>query len=477
MALPTYPFRRRRHWIQAPAAGQGEVRRAGGHPLIGHRVSSPALEAVVFEALLGASDPSFLADHVVQGLVIVSGPTEMTMAVEAVRSALLAEAGIVLEEVLFEVPLVLSPGIPRTVQTILSAAEAGGWRFEIVSRGNESGWVRHASGSLRVEDGEEETAPAAGASAAGEKMSGTSFYADVAPRFGFAFGPAYRWIEEVERGTDEAGARMRPATAAEAAPYLVPPGLFDSAFQLSMAVLADEGGVVPMAVRRAVFHGRAEGALGARVTIERAGGSPTPTGASVALHGADGRAVVSVEGIRGQPATRERLTRALPATPGSIAPGRLRARLGEVSPAERRGLLELLVREEVARVLRLESPATLDPRRPLFEAGLDSLLAIELRNALQDGLAVPLPSTVVFDGPSVSSLAEALAAMAPELAGAVAPAGGAAAMPATIAETAATSATAAAGAGGEAERLSKLSPEEMEALLLAKLSSLEGGER
>ncbi len=477
VALPTYPFRRRRHWIQAPAAGQGEVRRAGGHPLIGHRVSSPALEAVVFEALLGASDPSFLADHVVQGLVIVSGPTEMTMAVEAVRSALLAEAGIVLEEVLFEVPLVLSPGIPRTVQTILSAAEAGGWRFEIVSRGNESGWVRHASGSLRVEDGEEETAPAAGASAAGEKMSGTSFYADVAPRFGFAFGPAYRWIEEVERGTDEAGARMRPATAAEAAPYLVPPGLFDSAFQLSMAVLADEGGVVPMAVRRAVFHGRAEGALGARVTIERAGGSPTPTGASVALHGADGRAVVSVEGIRGQPATRERLTRALPATPGSIAPGRLRARLGEVSPAERRGLLELLVREEVARVLRLESPATLDPRRPLFEAGLDSLLAIELRNALQDGLAVPLPSTVVFDGPSVSSLAEALAAMAPELAGAVAPAGGAAAMPATIAETAATSATAAAGAGGEAERLSKLSPEEMEALLLAKLSSLEGGER
>ncbi len=43
---------------------------------------------------------------------------------------------------------------------------------------------------------------------------------------------------------------------------------------------------------------------------------------------------------------------------------------------------------------------------PLMDAGLDSLGAVELRNALEGQLKVQLPSTLVFDYPSINAVSE-----------------------------------------------------------------------
>src|SRR5262252_367343 len=60
--------------------------------------------------------------------------------------------------------------------------------------------------------------------------------------------------------------------------------------------------------------------------------------------------------------------------------------------------------------MRLESPDDVDWRRGLFEIGMDSLMALELKNRLQSGLGVPIPSTLAFDHPTVDAIARFLAA-------------------------------------------------------------------
>jgi acyl transferase domain-containing protein len=57
----------------------------------------------------------------------------------------------------------------------------------------------------------------------------------------------------------------------------------------------------------------------------------------------------------------------------------------------------------VTETLRLGSSQR--PKQRLFELGMDSLMAIELRSRLQSLLGQPLPATVVFDYPSVEELA------------------------------------------------------------------------
>ncbi len=54
-----------------------------------------------------------------------------------------------------------------------------------------------------------------------------------------------------------------------------------------------------------------------------------------------------------------------------------------------------------------------DARQPLMEAGLDSLGAAELRNALGSEFGTDLPATVTFDYPSIAELASFLAGMRP----------------------------------------------------------------
>jgi Phosphopantetheine attachment site len=77
------------------------------------------------------------------------------------------------------------------------------------------------------------------------------------------------------------------------------------------------------------------------------------------------------------------------------------------APLARRALLLDFVSERVARVLGRLGEDRPDPARPLNEMGLDSLLAVELRNRLGADLGLPrgLPATLVFECPTIEALA------------------------------------------------------------------------
>jgi acyl transferase domain-containing protein/SAM-dependent methyltransferase/NAD(P)-dependent dehydrogenase (short-subunit alcohol dehydrogenase family)/acyl carrier protein len=91
------------------------------------------------------------------------------------------------------------------------------------------------------------------------------------------------------------------------------------------------------------------------------------------------------------------------ATPPERTHG-LSGMLGKASPGKRYDLLLEAVRKEVVRCLRLEPGYPLDMDRPLSEMGLDSLMAVELRNALNTTLEASLPATVLFSYPSIREL-------------------------------------------------------------------------
>ncbi len=86
----------------------------------------------------------------------------------------------------------------------------------------------------------------------------------------------------------------------------------------------------------------------------------------------------------------------------------LHRRLAELSEAERRRTLVELVRVEVASVLGHPDTDGIDPERGFTELGFSSLTAIEIRNRLAGATGLRLPTTLIFDYPTVTRLANHL---------------------------------------------------------------------
>jgi SAM-dependent methyltransferase len=172
------------------------------------------------------------------------------------------------------------------------------------------------------------------------------------------------------------------------------------------------------------------------------------------------RAPAGVAGAAAAPRAPASAARAAaPAAAAGDARQTFRRALADALPTEREDLLVDYVRGHVARVLRLDGTRPPDPRRGLMDLGLDSLMAVELRNRLASGLGLeePLPATLVFDHPTVEAIARYLGEDVLALAAPEAPA---------------------PGEGQEAERevraaaVAQLSDEEVEALLIQKLETL-----
>jgi acyl carrier protein len=140
--------------------------------------------------------------------------------------------------------------------------------------------------------------------------------------------------------------------------------------------------------------------------------------------------------------------RAAPPAQGTVILEHLRALpLGQ----RRQGLIAYLA-ERAMHVIGLGATTPVEPRVPLKELGLDSLMAVELRNSLVRSGGLSLPATLLFDYPSLDALAGYLARTWR-----------------LEADAADATGSAAAASAKSANPIAKLSDEEAEALLLEEL--------
>ncbi|OKH17705.1 beta-ketoacyl synthase [Hydrococcus rivularis NIES-593] len=83
--------------------------------------------------------------------------------------------------------------------------------------------------------------------------------------------------------------------------------------------------------------------------------------------------------------------------------------LESAASSDRKTLLFDRVRSQVAKVLGFSSPELIEPQQNFGDLGMDSLMAVELKNSLQASLGIPIALTSAFDHPTIELLTNYLA--------------------------------------------------------------------
>ena len=94
--------------------------------------------------------------------------------------------------------------------------------------------------------------------------------------------------------------------------------------------------------------------------------------------------------------------------PVPVPAAELRDRLDGLSERRQRQVMRDEIRRLAARVLDVDDTERIEVGQPLSDMGLDSLMAVELRNHLGVAMGTELPATLLFEHPTVNALVDHL---------------------------------------------------------------------
>ncbi|MFJ8344765.1 type I polyketide synthase, partial [Streptomyces sp. NPDC094153] len=247
--LPTYAFQHQWFWPAAPLGG-GDVRAAGlgsaEHPLLGASVELAAGEGVLFTGRLALHSHPWLADHAVNGTVLLPATALLEMVIRAGDEV----GSDRVEELTITAPLVLPERAAVQVQVAVEAPDAAGRRVVGVYARPEgtgdSAWSQHAAGVLAPADSG--PAPAAFDTTVWPPEGAEAVEADGCyeefTEAGFAYGPLFQGLRAAWRRGDEwfAEVALPEGTENTAAGFGLHPALFDSALHALLLTPAADGG-------------------------------------------------------------------------------------------------------------------------------------------------------------------------------------------------------------------------------------------
>ncbi len=324
--LPSYPFERRRYWL-SPGAGDTTGRRVPGglvHPLLAAAHDHPENDGLQFTGLLSRATHPWLADHAVNGVVLLPGAAlaELAMFVGQ-QTGCPAVADLVLHE-----PLVVPERTAVVVRVVVSGDTGEGREVRIYSRTEAEEridvrrpWTRHADGVLAPDGTVPDTAPAAWPPAGAGPVDVSDGYERLARR-GYEYGPAFRGLRAVWRhGADVHAEVALPGETDDG--FSLHPALLDAALHAFQYAGPDRDTgtgteaepdtvLLPFAWEGLRLH--AVGARALRVSIVATG----PDVYRLTLRDLDGRLVCTVDSLTLRPIEPTRLRAAGARTPDSL---------------------------------------------------------------------------------------------------------------------------------------------------------------
>ena len=210
VALPAYPWQRERYWVETAGNGAARLSARMAAPgsefsrFLGHRMRSPAVKEIVFEAELCTTSLPFLDDHRIAGEVVVPGACHLTRvlaAADAFPGRAVCAGGC-------NIPHARSPRGRR-------AHDAGDTNPDPRARSDPACSALPRSQASRMQAGaaaigklrtrqielrscaQERVPLEAIQSRCGEALAGAEFYAD--RETGYHLGPSFQWIEAIWR--------------------------------------------------------------------------------------------------------------------------------------------------------------------------------------------------------------------------------------------------------------------------------------
>jgi acyl transferase domain-containing protein len=254
--LPTYAFQRQRFWLPVLGVGGGDLAGLGlagaEHGLLGAVLQRPDSGGVVLTGRLSMATHPWLADHVVDGVVLFPGAGFVELVLRAGD-----EVGCsVVEELTLLAPLVLPPVGGVQVQVVVDALdELGSREVRVYSRGagTNSSWVWHAQGALRA--GVSEPAvdlsvwPPVGASV----VDAGDVYEVLAGR-GYAYGPAFRGLRALWRRGREVFAEVTVGEGVTVGGFGIHPAVLDAALHGWGVAEGGDATMLPFSWRGVCLH-------------------------------------------------------------------------------------------------------------------------------------------------------------------------------------------------------------------------------
>ena len=244
--LPSYPWQRERYWIEEEGVekqSRGWREGAVEHPLLGAPFSVPTQpEARFWEQVLSCSRLPYLADHRVQGEVVLPGTAYVEMALAAAAEAYGSRAH-TLEHVVFERMLAIPEDGARFVHVALTEQDASQGSIEVFSRQDaDDAWLRHATAAVRL--GEPSGRTAFLEETVEEIQQRCSTSVDGAEHYrlmderGLQYGSRFQGVQQLWHAPGAILGRVRLADqiTSPTGVYKIHPALLDACFQVLVAL-------------------------------------------------------------------------------------------------------------------------------------------------------------------------------------------------------------------------------------------------